>query len=92
VALAALDAGLSVGLVAPGGRLPPSEGDTHRENVLRLLAETGHGTVDDADLTDADVVVESGPESTLVALPGGRRAFETLVTGRPGRTTTEVAA
>jgi uncharacterized protein (DUF58 family) len=92
VALAALDAGLSVELVVPEGHLPPGKGETHREDLLRLLAETGHGTVEPADAENADVLVESGPESTLVSLPGAQRAFESLVTGRPGRTATEVAA
>jgi uncharacterized protein (DUF58 family) len=92
VVTAALDAGLTVELAVPDGHLPAGEGDTHRENALRLLARTGHGTVDAAREEAADVVVDAGPQSTTVALPEGRQPFASLVTGRPDPGTSEVVA
>jgi uncharacterized protein (DUF58 family) len=94
VALAALDAGLSVELVVPDGHIPSGVGDTHRENLLRLLARTGHGTVEPSRRETADVVVDAGESSTVVELPGdaNRRSFDSLVTGREEYTRAEVVA
>jgi len=87
---AALEAGLTVELWVPDGHLPPGKGEVHRENAMRLLATTGHGSVSDAVRAEADVAISAGPRSTAVRLPEGQRPFESLVTGRRQRTDTAV--
>lgn len=79
--LAALEAGLAVELTVPDGHLSTGQGDTYREKALHLLAETGHGSVDDAARAEADVTLSAGPRTVLVDLPDGSRSFESLVTG-----------
>lgn len=88
---AALDRGLSVELWVPDGHLGPETGSAHRENVMRLLARTGHGEVETAVRADADVVVSATRSATTVRLPKGRRSFDSLVTGRTKRTDSTVA-
>jgi uncharacterized protein (DUF58 family) len=81
VALAALEAGLTVELAVPDASLPAGAGDAHRENALRLLAGADGGSVDESVRAAADVSIRAGPEGTSVRLPEGERSFESLVTG-----------
>lgn len=87
---AALAVDLKVELLVPDGHLPAGTGETHRENVMRLLATTGHGSVDGTDLAEADVAIDAGPRSTVVGLPEGPQPFDALVTGRRERTDSAV--
>lgn len=53
----AFDAGYSVELATPEGHVPPGQGEGHRENVLRLLARTTHGTLVPVNTEEADVEI-----------------------------------
>lgn len=83
---AALQRGLTLQMWVPDGHLPPGAGEVHRENAMRLLAQTDHGEVDTPARSDADVVVSASPRSTTVHLAEGTRSFDTLVTGQQRRT------
>jgi uncharacterized protein (DUF58 family) len=92
VVSATLDAGLTVELTTPDGHLPLGNGDTHRENAMRLLARSGSGPVAQSDRTEADVVVSARSDGTTVTLPEGRRSLGSLVTGHEERTDAEAVA
>lgn len=92
VVSAALEAGLRVELTTPDGHLPAGSGDTHRENVMRLLAQSGDGAVTQSDRAVADVVVSARVDETTVTLPEGRRSLGSLVNGHRERTDAEAVA
>jgi len=68
--LLALDAGLSVSVVCPGGEVRADRGEDHRRDVLELLARTGHGQVDRQAWADADVRVRASAEGVSVEIAG----------------------
>jgi uncharacterized protein (DUF58 family) len=92
LALAALEAGLSVELVLPDTHLPAGQGDTQREYVLTTLARVGNGTLEETVHAGADVSVRAREGSTEITLPDGQHSFESLVTGLAGSAGTEVPA
>jgi len=76
----ALTAGFDVELVVPDGVLPPGQGTTHRQNLLRLLAGTGHGTVPESVAAEADVAVDAGEGRTTVRIADREHDLADLVT------------
>jgi len=78
VALFFLDAGLEVGVTAPGGHRAPARGETHRSDLLGLLAETGPGTVDDRAWADADVRVVGEDGTVTIDVDGRELTFEAV--------------
>lgn len=70
VALLTLDAGLSVAVVCPDGRIREGRGEAQRRQVLELLARTGAGQVDDRVWRDADVRVGASAEAISVEIAG----------------------
>lgn len=83
VAAFLLDAGLSVGLVTPQGRVDPGAGDEHRRRLLSLLARLDTGRVRSRHRRDADVVVRAPPDGGHVdiAVEDGVHRFAELVDG-----------
>ena len=75
VALAALRAGLAVGLRVPGATLAPGSGEAHARNLLRALASADHGTLPPDGQADADVSIEARPRETLVRVGDGTLLF-----------------
>jgi uncharacterized protein (DUF58 family) len=75
VALAALRAGLGVGLRLPGEELAPGSSDAHAATLLRALARADHGSLPPAEHADADVSVEARPRETLLRVGDGTMLF-----------------
>ncbi|WEL22067.1 DUF58 domain-containing protein [Halorhabdus sp. BNX81] len=78
VALFFSHAGLEVGLTAPDGNLKPSRGETHRSELLQLLAETGPGTLNDRVRTDADIRVVGDDGAVTVDVNGQVTTYEDI--------------
>lgn len=66
-----LDAGLTVGVVTPAGRLREGRGDGQRDRILDLLARTDAGRMDER--AEADVRVVAGDDGVTVRV--GDRTF-----------------
>ena len=92
IALAALRAGLSVGLRLPDVSIAPGAGESHTANLLRVLARADHGQVSEADLEAADVAVSSQPRETVVRVGEGSLLFGDLVDPDPDDRPREVLA
>lgn len=78
VALAALRAGLAVGLRVPGEDLAPGSGEAHARNLLHALARAEHGTLAPDRHEDADVSIEARPRETLLRVGDGTMLFGTI--------------
>lgn len=87
VATALLDAGVSVTVTVPDGRVGVSP--DQRSELLRLLALTRGGRVDPADRAGADVVVDAERWPATVTVDGREYSFDELTADRRG---TEVPA
>ena len=59
-----LDRGLTVGLVAPNGRVPERRGPTARTDMLALLARAGPGRPAD----EGDVRIDAATEETTITI------------------------
>ncbi|WP_136688786.1 DUF58 domain-containing protein [Halorhabdus amylolytica] len=81
VVLFLLDTGLEVGITVPDGRLEPGSGRRHRGEVLRLLAETGSGTIAEHTWADADVRIVGEDDAVTVDTGAHTVAFETVRAG-----------
>ncbi len=86
VALAALDADLQVALTIPDDHLAAGLGETHRGNVLRLLAGATAGRVSAETHAEAEVSVRADANGTHV------RIGDRFVALRDGGDTREVSA
>jgi len=64
----ALTAGYRVECAVPDGHIPPGHGDTHRENVLWLLARTGDGVVTPLTGDEADVEIAFASRNLVVQI------------------------
>ncbi|PSP40054.1 DUF58 domain-containing protein [Halobacteriales archaeon QH_7_65_31] len=69
-----LDRGLSVGVIAPNGRVPERRGPTARTEALELLARTGAGRPPD----EADVRIDASETETTVGIDDESFAFDEL--------------
>ncbi|GGN98370.1 MULTISPECIES: DUF58 domain-containing protein [Haloarcula] len=74
VTMGALESGLAVELVTPGGSVDAGYGDTHRVRLLETLARTGAGTTGRSG--DADVLVTADDDGVTVTVEGQQQAFE----------------
>lgn len=74
----ALDAGYNVELATPDGHVPAGAGEGHRENLLRLLARTGHGTRAPLGDEEADVEIVFARRELVVSIGGQMFSAETL--------------
>lgn len=92
IADVALTAGFDVELVVPDGVLPPGQGTTHRQNLLRLLAGTGPGSVPDSVTAEADVAIETGEGGTSVRIAEQEHDLGGLVTSERETPQMEVRA
>ncbi|WP_136716719.1 DUF58 domain-containing protein [Halorientalis salina] len=81
VALLALQAGLSVSVTCPAGRVQPGRGESHRQHVLELLARTGDGYVDEDARKRADVTVTAGDGGVVLTVDGQEHALDLWSTG-----------
>jgi uncharacterized protein (DUF58 family) len=90
IALGALDAGLGVELSIPGETVASGQGEAHRENVLRVLAGAGAGTVHDGVHEEAEVSVHAGSGGTRVRYGDRSESFDDLL-GTTGQRVGEVA-
>jgi uncharacterized protein (DUF58 family) len=77
-----LEAGLAVGVSVPAGTVAPGQGESHRENVLRLLARTGAGDLAESVHADADVSIRATESGTTVRTGDGSYDFDRVTTGR----------
>lgn len=75
IALLALDAGLAVSVVCPGGRVRDGRGENQRRRILELLARTGDGRVDGRVWRDADVRVAASDAGTTLRIGGQEHAI-----------------
>ncbi|MFC7075435.1 DUF58 domain-containing protein [Haloarcula halophila] len=80
VAMAALEAGLTVELTVPGGTVSKGYGDTHRTRLLETLARTGAGETGRADA--ADILVTARETGVTVTIEGRRHRFGDVTTSR----------
>jgi uncharacterized protein (DUF58 family) len=78
----ALDANRPVSVTVPDGEIPAGQGESHRENVLRLLAETGDGSVPDYRHEAADVSIRATDRGTTVRVGDRRHDFAALTADR----------
>ncbi|WP_254273249.1 DUF58 domain-containing protein [Haloarcula marina] len=87
IAMGALESGLGVELVTPGGAVEPGYGDTHRTRLLETLALTPAGETGRAG--DADVLVRADEAGVTVTVEGRRRDFEDVTVSRDNPLTGE---
>jgi uncharacterized protein (DUF58 family) len=73
-----LDAGLSVGVTVPGGRLDPDEERDQRRAILELLARTDPGHVRDDVRADADLLIRADGTDVTVSMGGQQVPFSRL--------------
>jgi len=71
-------AGLEVGVTLPDGELDPALGETHQDELLLLLAETGPGTIGEHDWAAADVRMVGEDGSVTVDVNGRVTTFEDM--------------
>jgi uncharacterized protein (DUF58 family) len=79
LALGALEAGLGVELTVPGQRVASGQGEAHRENLLRVLASTGAGTVPDGVHADADISIHADSGGVHVRYGDRTERFDALL-------------
>jgi uncharacterized protein (DUF58 family) len=79
VALYLLKAGVIVDLAAPNGAVKPGRGDEQRKAVLELLARAQAGSVTEAQITDADIIVTAAADETTVNVNGVDHSLNRLV-------------
>jgi uncharacterized protein (DUF58 family) len=91
LALGALDVGLGVELTVPGQRVASGRGETHRENLLRVLAGASAGTVPDAVHGEADISVHADSSGAHVRVGDRTERFENVL-GTTGQRVGEVPA
>ncbi len=91
LALGALEAGLGVELTVPGHRIGSGQGEAHRENLLRVLAGVGAGTVPDDTHETAAVSIHANERGTRVRYGGHSERFDDLL-GTTGQRAGEVPA
>lgn len=91
LAVGALDIGFEVALVVPRDDLPADRGGRHREDLLRLLADTGPGSVPARTHDAADVSIRADAEGTRVRVADREYSFESLVGSEMPDRTREVA-
>ena len=82
VAGLALDANRPVSVTLPDGEIPAGQGESHRENVLRLLAETGDGSLPDYRHEGADVSIRATDRRTTVRVGDRRHDFAAITADR----------
>jgi len=80
VGLFLLGTGIDIGISVPDGRLEPGSGRAHRHNVLRLLAETQPGTVEERTWAEADIRI-AGEDGVTVDTGARTVAFERVRAG-----------
>ncbi|WP_459888101.1 DUF58 domain-containing protein [Halostagnicola bangensis] len=85
-----LELNVSVGVTLPDATRPPSTGEEHHRDVLGLLALVEAGELDDQTKTDADVLVQSDANGTVVLVDGHEIPFYRL-RGRAGSERTNTA-
>lgn len=78
IALHVLDVDLAVAVSAPGGRTGKRRGESHREDLLELLARTPAGRVTD---DDADIWIRADEKGVRVTANGRTFPFDELVDG-----------
>jgi uncharacterized protein (DUF58 family) len=79
-----LDAGISVGIVTPTGKLDPANGDPHRRRVLGVLADFGRGKLRNRRKEAAEIVVRAPESGEHVSVTVGEddHRYEEFVGGR----------
>jgi len=82
VAGLALDANRPVSVTLPDGEIPAGQGERHRKSVLRLLAETGGGSLPDYRHEAADVSVRATDRGTTVRVGDRRHDFAAVTADR----------
>ena len=82
IAELALAADRPVALTLPGDELPAGQGSTHRESILRLLAETKGGPLPDGVHERADVSIRATEEGTTVRVGDRRHDFAAITADR----------
>jgi len=80
----ALDANRPVSVTLPDDEIPAGQGKSHRENVLRLLAETGGGSLPDYRHERADISVRATDRGTTVRVGDRRHDFAAITADRTG--------
>lgn len=78
----ALDANRPVSVTLPDGEIPAGQGESHRENVLRLLAETGGGSLPEYRHEAADVSIRATDRGTTVRVGDRRHDFAAITADR----------
>ena len=73
LAVLAMDAGLSVGVVCPAGAVPTGRGQAHRRHVLELLARTGPGQMARPAREGADIHLTADEDGVTVTIDGQDR-------------------
>lgn len=91
LALAALDADLSVELTLADGRRPPGHGPSHRETLLRELAGAGPGSLPEPVHEEADISIRADRDGPRVRIGETIEAFDALI-GTGKRRSPEVSA
>jgi uncharacterized protein (DUF58 family) len=76
----AMAAGQPVAVAVPGGTVDAGHGDSHREEILRLLARTGAGP--SPPVETPEVVIEADDGGTTVTVGDRSFDFEALTAGR----------
>lgn len=70
LAVPLLERGVPVGVRVPDGSVPPETEAGNRRAILRLLARTGGGTLEESDRRDATAVVRVETDDSIAIVPG----------------------
>jgi uncharacterized protein (DUF58 family) len=70
LAVLAMDAGLSVGVICPAGEVAAGRGQAHRRHVLDLLARTGPGQPARPAREGADIVLTADEDGVTATIDG----------------------
>ncbi len=82
VAGLALDANRPVSVTLADGDIPAGQGETHRGNVLRLLAETDGGSLPDHRHEAADISIRATDRGTTLQVGDRRHDFAAVTADR----------
>ncbi|WP_306054193.1 DUF58 domain-containing protein [Natronococcus wangiae] len=78
VATYLLELGVSVGLTVADDDRPPGAGREHHRSLLRLLALVDARELEDRDQADADVLIQSDANGTVIVVDGYEIPFDRL--------------
>lgn len=80
VAMGALESGLAVELIVPGGSVPSGYGDTHRTKLLETLARTPGGETGRAET--ADILIRAVDDEVTITVEGRQQSFADVTVSR----------